>query len=142
MKEILTVLLIGLVLVSCRNDDENSNAILGTWQAQSLYKIKDGTTEKIDATNDDLCMLRNTYIFHSNGIAEASKFESTYSGGCFQYYGGSVDYTFDYKRSILSIESDGRKQNIELINFSAKEFTLNSMKINDYKYYTKFVKIN
>lgn len=150
MKRTLTLLLIGILFISCRSENESTNDLIGTWQAQSIYKIKVGTQVKEDATNEDLCELNNTYTFTEDGIVTAKKYEnsSNLSEPCMNYYTGKARYSFDKKTLTLTIYEDGKESDIKLISLTNSELIFMTTRASyssgtenyTYEYYTIFTK--
>ncbi|SNV41447.1 Uncharacterised protein [Chryseobacterium taklimakanense] len=151
MKNFLSLLAIAILLISCRNDDETSNNLIGTWQAKSIYKVKVGTQVKEDATNEDRCALQDNYTFGENGIAEAKRYKMSSSPyeSCDNYYSGSVRYSFDDKTLTLTTYEDGKERykkitsltNSELIFMTSRESYSSGTENYTYEYYTIFTKI-
>jgi len=91
MKKIMILMLIGILALSCSNDDEITNQIVGNWKLTEakFYGLQGGSSSEgsIDYTDENII-----YNFQTNGILIVSGGENAgYTNGEYEYFFGE-DY--------------------------------------------------
>lgn len=122
MKKILILAVVaGFAITSCKNDDEETPPIVGTWKInKSTYKYGDGTS---DTEIPDACESKSNFTFKEDGVLINDEYYISGSSTCTPDY-STGSYSYNENEKNLYLNFDGSTETFKVITLNNSELVL------------------